>query len=1065
LYVKISNAGANWNTYAESLGGNVDIRIKKVEYYTSWPPKELPAANYTATSITVNVSNCDMWQVAYGNACTGVNTSRYIINISPTTGRWPSGYYNVLLDVNGTETGYGWFSALAFYIDTQPVNVNGSYTYTSRGRGSVYTNVTTTKNQRYYSSWYSSTDYVNTTFANLTLRRWDCSVGYCNQVDLKYPNDINVSFVNQTNMNVNGTARMNITYLANNGTWPSGYYSGELSLMSNGSETGTGWVWFSVEPFRVDISTNDYTILPSDNYTGRINIYEPGWNWPYTVLVGNYTIAQIIENKWTNGYQQIINITNYTPSINTSFNGNNTNITVQPVNGSWSSGWKSISVTVANNQSETKEGWLWFRVVPFSINVQRVSSYTIGPNSNLTVQASLTHPRTGANMTGNLSNIYKWSWPAKTYYNFAVGNCSSVTTSSCTVNGTQNIVISPPAGGWDEGYNYLYFTFTQVSDPTPIDDWSSVYFEAKPTINGWMYTVDSNGNYVWGATNTSNVTMFVYAYDANWNSININVTNVQYYYSSTGYWLEERYRTYTNASWSVINITTGQPKDSNTITSSGYIKLVSPGGMWERGDYYVKISAVRANDATDTGSIKNGYFKIKDMTPPVVTIVSPAAGQVINDSYVFLNATTSKRSTCSMIIINHENYYNWYCGSNTTGLCNRTAYNGSTYYYAYISQWWSWVNGQSSNSPSITTGGTAHAYNLSLSNAPNQDYVVKFDCNDFDWNYANNATLFRLNSTGSNQSNLTINITSVTIRPTSPTAGNTLRCNVTAVGNTTILVYAILYKNGVNITTGYQQILNNTSTEIVSAGPGYTDAGSVWVCSARAYNGVNYTNWTNSSSVTISGNSSQIVNITSVSISPSSPSTNSTLRCNATAVSFNSSLTNLTVSVKWYVNGSEVTNFVFNNVTNVTNGTNTEVSSINSGNLTAGQNWTCGVRAFNSINYSNWTNSSSVTISSIPGPAWTTNSTNTTSAGNSTLFSVYWYAASNYTNLSGFIFSINNTGTWVNDSWVAMTGTGNWSNVTKTLNSTVGLLVSWKVYANNSNNVWNSTDTFALTTT
>ncbi|NYZ79230.1 DUF2341 domain-containing protein, partial [Candidatus Micrarchaeota archaeon] len=44
-----------------------------------------------------------------------------------------------------------------------------------------------------------------------------------------------------------------------------------------------------------------------------------------------------------------------------------------------------------------------------------------------------------------------------------------------------------------------------------------------------------------------------------------------------------------------------------------------------------------------------------------------------------------------------------------------------------------------------------------------------------------------------------------------------------------------------------------------------------------------------------------------------------------------------------------------------------------------------------------------------------------------------------------------------NDSWVAMTGTLDWSNVTKMITSTEGATVKWCVYANGTANEWNST--------
>lgn len=46
---------------------------------------------------------------------------------------------------------------------------------------------------------------------------------------------------------------------------------------------------------------------------------------------------------------------------------------------------------------------------------------------------------------------------------------------------------------------------------------------------------------------------------------------------------------------------------------------------------------------------------------------------------------------------------------------------------------------------------------------------------------------------------------------------------------------------------------------------------------------------------------------------------------------------------------------------------------------------------------------------------------------------------------------------WVNDSWVPMMGSENWSNVTKLINSTVGANIAWCVYTNDSSENWNST--------
>jgi len=48
-------------------------------------------------------------------------------------------------------------------------------------------------------------------------------------------------------------------------------------------------------------------------------------------------------------------------------------------------------------------------------------------------------------------------------------------------------------------------------------------------------------------------------------------------------------------------------------------------------------------------------------------------------------------------------------------------------------------------------------------------------------------------------------------------------------------------------------------------------------------------------------------------------------------------------------------------------------------------------------------------------------------------------------------------GGWNNDSWVAFSTNPDWSNVTKTVNSTVGATIAWCVYANDTSNKWNKT--------
>ncbi|MCK4551014.1 MAG: hypothetical protein KAT91_03595, partial [Candidatus Aenigmarchaeota archaeon] len=52
-----------------------------------------------------------------------------------------------------------------------------------------------------------------------------------------------------------------------------------------------------------------------------------------------------------------------------------------------------------------------------------------------------------------------------------------------------------------------------------------------------------------------------------------------------------------------------------------------------------------------------------------------------------------------------------------------------------------------------------------------------------------------------------------------------------------------------------------------------------------------------------------------------------------------------------------------------------------------------------------------------------------------------------------------------NDSYVEMTSTGNWSNVTKSVNSTVGSAIRWRVYANDTAGNMNASLIYSFSTT
>jgi hypothetical protein len=89
---------------------------------------------------------------------------------------------------------------------------------------------------------------------------------------------------------------------------------------------------------------------------------------------------------------------------------------------------------------------------------------------------------------------------------------------------------------------------------------------------------------------------------------------------------------------------------------------------------------------------------------------------------------------------------------------------------------------------------------------------------------------------------------------------------------------------------------------------------------------------------------------------------------------------------------------------------------------------------------------------------------NTTIAAKPCNFSAVFTAQNS--NLSHYIFGTNNTGTWINDTAVSF-GEGKTqalASIIKTLNSTIGTVIQWQIWANNTAGNWTTTGIQTLTT-
>lgn len=95
-------------------------------------------------------------------------------------------------------------------------------------------------------------------------------------------------------------------------------------------------------------------------------------------------------------------------------------------------------------------------------------------------------------------------------------------------------------------------------------------------------------------------------------------------------------------------------------------------------------------------------------------------------------------------------------------------------------------------------------------------------------------------------------------------------------------------------------------------------------------------------------------------------------------------------------------------------------------------------------------------------PTWTSIRLNTTEAGLNCEFNCTW---SDNTQLSGYIFGTDNSGSWVNETWTTLSGVLDIASVVKTLTSEVDKTIYYRFWCNDTSDNWGSTGTLPLTTT
>jgi hypothetical protein len=306
-------------------------------------------------------------------------------------------------------------------------------------------------------------------------------------------------------------------------------------------------------------------------------------------------------------------------------------------------------------------------------------------------------------------------------------------------------------------------------------------------------------------------------------------------------------------------------------------------------------------------------------TPPEVSAVTSWQDSFDN---IICNATTADSENATVDV-----YSRWYIGGILSDDFNGT------------------MNG-------VTVGTNTNVANVSKINiTPNQDWaceVSAFDGIDYSaWSLSGNV------STGS-----VPNVSSVSVQRN---ISGDLDCYATAMDdrNSDVTVFYRWINGTSEYSSGSTAVTNNSDT-IISTLPYTTTAlYDNWTCEVTPNDGT--FNGTSVNDTYYFGNYPPIIVYVKA---------NQSTGLDCYVLLYDNESTNLQADARWYRGDAYISDF--DSTTNVDNGTETLVGNVPYENITNGQDWKCGVRGYDFSEYTDWVNSSVVTVAKNTAPIATT---------------------------------------------------------------------------------------------
>lgn len=562
---------------ANRVNETLNVTITKVLRSDNWMPAEYAGWKYNASVIN------GTGVVSYGsmNITAGNGTIVLIPKGGTGNSSWESGYYNVIVDVTGsegTETGYAWFESRPFFVEATPVNNSAGYPskWRYKSTDTITLNVSAASKpswMKYYSSYSgASYQYSDANITSISLSRYDYSTWRMQ----------NVSVTNYTPSIISGVTVVNITPAS----LQPGSYNLEITLRDNQSNVGKGYAWFEVRDFTLSAQTANWKwkFNNSENITLAVMACDADTWWcSGSGLTGVAVNVTKVQRTGTWPYTDVAGWASN--SSNTTANGAGLN--VYRASGSWDSGYYTAEVTgTYNNITQTAN--VWFEIESFSMNVWANKwEYTMRENVSLSVQ--LGKDVTISNVSVNCGN-----WPSYQTYSYASGTLNVSPTSLSS--GTSNITFIPSSGKWPSGYCNGQITASAGGETKT--QWFS--FNVQP-----VRVSVNNYNSKYNFLKNESVLLAVNPQQA----INFTMNMTLWPYdggSSSGIVYAQN-----------LNFTVNATNISRINADS--ILNITPNGTWRYGSYSGQMTVYASDDASSFSTVWFNFY----VQPPYSLWISP----------------------------------------------------------------------------------------------------------------------------------------------------------------------------------------------------------------------------------------------------------------------------------------------------------------------------------------------------------------------------------------------------------------------------------------------------------